>query len=182
MGSRYYTIRIPFRKGPKRRLRNRPKTFKTMVTAEKYAKEHNLKDCHFENIRISTGKIGFARELTKEKIHDIINDLSCIVAVIKTAPYKKLTQNDEKLKNNAHSSLVYAAGIIRDIVLIKEGCATLTTYTFLKKELTALSLRFSYVTLLSALDYIVSMTRFLKQNVNTSLVWNNFFLLFNNKN
>ena len=133
-------------------------------------------------VRISTGKIGFARELTKEKIHDIINDLSCIVAVIKTAPYKKLTQNDEKLKNNAHSSLVYAAGIIRDIVLIKEGCATLTTYTFLKKELTALSLRFSYVTLLSALDYIVSMTRFLKQNVNTSLVWNNFFLLFNNKN
>ncbi|MBS3177056.1 hypothetical protein J4457_07545 [Candidatus Woesearchaeota archaeon] len=66
MGSRYYTIRIPFRKGPKRRLRNRPKTFKTMVTAEKYAKEHNLKDCHFENIRISTGKKDKIRIISKK--------------------------------------------------------------------------------------------------------------------
>ncbi|MBS3127535.1 hypothetical protein J4410_00125 [Candidatus Woesearchaeota archaeon] len=52
MGSIYYTVRLKKKADRKRKTRRRPKSFKSVESAEAWAKANKLKKYHLKNLRL----------------------------------------------------------------------------------------------------------------------------------
>jgi DNA polymerase-3 subunit delta' len=126
--------------------------------------------------RFVEGRIGIALTLTAEEIRRIVKTEAQLVSLLKAPVYKRLMESEKLAKDPSADVIPVVMSLVRDLLLIKIGCGSHGTHTYLHSELERLAQLFPIEKIVGLLQYLNKADMLFARNINKQLVWNNLLL------